>query len=280
MAVKSQIVDTPYFDPKAIFNCGQAFRGRTTADGFLVPVEGRLIAITPCGGGWSFQSDRPEADRHYFDFNTDYGALRRPLHNFEAMRTPMAYGRGIRLLNQSPFETICTFIISQNSHIPRIKKTVEWLAATFGSEIREGIYSFPTPQALASADLSILREQGKLGYRDKYILGTAQAVAEARVTMAELMKLDRDRARELLLTLPGVGPKVADCILLFGLGHKDAFPVDVWIQRVMEHLFLQSKTSKSRIAIEGRRLFGESAGLAQQYLFYYGREHSDVWRHY
>ena len=171
---------------------------------------------------------------------------------------------------------IFSFIISANNQISRIKKSIEIIAREYGEFIEnyKGLdyYSFPRPEVLASVAVSELREITKVGFRDQRIVDTSGIISRGEFKIEEIFGLSRAEGKEKLMTLPGVGPKVSDCILLFAYDKPDAFPVDVWVKRVMEHFYLKKDTNVKEIGNEGARLFGEMAGFAQQYLFYYARE--------
>ncbi len=192
------------------------------------------------------------------------------------MKNATDYGKGIRILNQDKFETIISFIISANNQIPRIKKAIEKISEMLwrlsGEDENRKYYSFPSAEKLSLARPEDLREFARVGFRDKRIVETANLIKDGIVNIDEIEKMELEDARRTLQVLPGVGPKVADCILLFAFDRKESFPVDVWIKRVMEELYLKEVTPKSKIASRGREVFGKNAGFANQYLFYYGRE--------
>jgi len=176
------------------------------------------------------------------------------------LKAASGFAGGIRILRQDPWEALCSFIISQNNNIPRIKGIVERLCASFGEEIKEGFYSFPAAEKIATLtleDLAPLRS----GFRAKYILDGAKRVADGEIDLDALKELALDEARQELMKIYGVGEKVADCTLLFGLSHIDAFPKDVWIKKAMAKLFDGSLPECA----------APYAGIAQQYIFHYAR---------
>ena len=196
------------------------------------------------------------------------------------MKTSIEYGKGIRILNQDLWETIISFIISANNNIPRIKGIIEKLSKKYGKELEfEGkkYYTFPTPKELENVTVEDYRSLG-LGFRDIRLYETTKMIIEKKVDLQELRKNPNTfEVREKLLTLSGVGPKVADCILLFSdLKRFEVFPVDVWVRRVMNDLYIknpdETKVSKKQIEKIANEKFGNLAGLAQQYLFYWRRE--------
>ena len=196
------------------------------------------------------------------------------------MKKSIEYGQGIRLLNQDLWETIISFIISANNNIPRIKGIIERISKMYGDEIiynEKSYYTFPTVEQLAKATVEDLRKLG-LGFRDVRVYETTHMILEKRVDLEALeQEKDFNKVRETLLTLSGVGPKVADCILLFStLKRWEAFPIDVWVRRVMNELYIQNedetKVNKAQIEKIAKEKFGNLAGIAQQYLFYWKRE--------
>ena len=200
------------------------------------------------------------------------------------MKTSIQYGKGIRILNQDLWETIISFIISANNNIPRIKGIIERISAQYGQKIQyngKQYYTFPTPEELSKAKVEDLRKLG-LGFRDVRVYETTQMVINKKVDLKELHKeKDFTIVREKLLTLSGVGPKVADCILLFStLKRFEAFPIDVWVRRVMNELYIknedETKVNKKQIEKLAYEKFGNIAGLAQQYLFYWKRDNTEV----
>ena len=195
------------------------------------------------------------------------------------MKTSVEYGKGIRILNQDLWETIISFIISANNNIPRIKGIIERLSAKYGKEIEwngKKYYTFPTPEELKEVSVEDYRKLG-LGFRDIRLYETTKMILENKVDLQKLRENpDTKEVREQLLTLSGVGPKVADCILLFSdLKRFDVFPIDVWVRRVMNDLYIkeedETKVSKVKIEKIANEKFGNLAGLAQQYLFYWRR---------
>ena len=218
---------------------------------------------------------------YYFDLNRDYEQIKKQLASIdEHLKTSIQYGKGIRILNQDLWETIISFIISANNNIPRIKGIIERLSQNYGKEFKwrgKSYYTFPTPEELKNVTVEEYRKLG-LGFRDIRVYETTKMILEKKVDL-EKMKTNPNtlEVRNQLLTLSGVGPKVADCILLFSdLKRLEVFPIDVWVRRVMNDLYFQkedeTKLSKKQIETLAQEKFGNLAGLAQQYLFYWRRE--------
>lgn len=269
------------FDAKAIFTCGQAFRWYEESDGSFTTVHlGRVLNVLNDDNKVIFKGTNLEEFNEiwidYFDLNTNYEEIRKTLSNNKILANAMDYGKGIRILNQNHFEMLISFIISANNMIPRIKKSIEIISMRYGKFICEDenrkYYSFPTIEELSKATVEELREFAKVGFRDKRIFDTVNKILNEKIDLDNFEKLETDVLREELLKFAGVGNKVADCIMLFSYKRGEVFPVDVWIKRVMEELFIKEETPVKKISKEADRIFGKYAGYAQQYLFYYGRE--------
>lgn len=252
------------FDLAATLDCGQCFRW-TQKDGVWRGIAfGRSLRVEEKPDTLELSCSQEEWERIwrlYFDFDRDYAAIREMLSAFSpVLAEAAAYAGGIRILQQEPWEALCTFILSQNNNIPRIRGLTEKLCASFGEAV-EGGFAFPRPERLADCTEEELRALG-LGYRAPYVLDAARRVAGG-MDLEALRTLPEDEALARLNQIHGVGPKVAQCMLLFGLHRLDAFPQDVWIKRAMARYF----PGKSRAD------FGPDAGIAQQYIFHYVRTH-------
>ncbi len=252
------------FDLSQTFDCGQAFRWSTDESGiWSAVVNGKLCKLSQCGSDITvFNCDREQFDgffRTYLDIDRDYAAIIDALGNDPVMKKACAVAGGIRILRQEPWETVCSFIISQNNNIPRIKGIIERLCQNFGNEI-DGGYTFPSAErisALSLDDLAVIRS----GFRAKYILDAAKKLSSDEISVKHIEALPTDEARCELMKIYGVGEKVADCVLLFAFARIDAFPKDVWIKRATEKLF-------GGVLPECIKPY---AGIAQQYLFHYAR---------
>lgn len=273
--------DIENFDAKAIFTCGQAFRWYEEKDGSFTTVHlGRVLNVLNEDDKVIFKGTNLEEFNEiwidYFDLNTDYQSIRKSLANNKILANAMEYGKGIRILNQNHFEMLISFIISANNMIPRIRKSIEVISMRYGKFICQDenrkYYSFPTVEELSKATVEELREFAKVGFRDKRIFDTVNMIKNENIDLDSFENLETDNLREELLKFSGVGNKVADCIMLFSYKRGEVFPVDVWIKRVMEELFIKEETPVKKISKEADRIFGKYAGYAQQYLFYYGRE--------
>lgn len=251
------------------FECGQCFRWNADENGVYYGVcKGYAAKLWEENGEVYIISDAPESLwREYFDLDRDYAQISRSFNGGEYLDSCVDYGMGIRILRQDSWEALCSFIISQCNNITRIKGIVERLCQSYGDKIEfEGkvFYTFPKPELIAGLkveDLAMLR----CGYRAPYIINAARAVVSGEIDFSELISCDCVQARKTLMELNGVGEKVANCVVLFGLYHMEAFPIDVWIKRALKEHFPKGFDPKS---------LGEYAGLAQQYIFYYIRENS------
>lgn len=266
-----------------IFECGQCFNFRKNQDGSYTAVFlGKIINLLEKDDYTLVRNVSMEEFYDifydYFDMGTDYGAIREKLSKSDILKEATDYGYGIRILNQELFETTISFIISANNQIPRIKKAVRILSERYGTYLGEYMgekyYSFPTPEALAVVDPLEIREYARVGFRDVRIVETAGAFAGGFLNFEDEKALPDKDLQKKLKELPGIGPKVADCIMLFAYHRRETFPVDVWIKRVMETLFIGKEVPKKQVDDYAREIFGNLAGYAQQYLFYYGRENS------
>ena len=274
------------FELKDIFDCGQCFRWNEQQDGSYTGVFGdNVLNVAKIGNEVIFKgickTDIKETVEKYFDLNRDYQKIKSELEKIdENMKKSVEYGQGIRILNQDLWETIISFIISANNNIPRIKGIIERLSKKYGKEIEwkdTKYYTFPTAKDLKDVTVQEYRELG-LGFRDIRLYETTQMILDKKVDLEEMKRNpDTMEVREQLLSLSGVGPKVADCILLFSdLKRFEVFPIDVWVRRVMNDLYIhnedETKVNKKQIEKIAQEKFGDLAGLAQQYLFYWRRE--------
>jgi N-glycosylase/DNA lyase len=290
---KTVFKDIADFDPEDIFECGQCFRWLRQPDGsYNGVVEGSFANVSyvpdekqPGVGvvkiwGNLFASDRAKREkywRNYLDLDRDYTMIKRILSTEDAvMRRAVRDGGGIRVLNQNKWETLLSFIISQNNNIPSIQSCIESLCREHGRKIGilkgEPLYAFPSVDRLSVtrvADLDICR----LGYRAKYIAETSRRVAlDEGKTLEDGENIPTDELEQYLLSLPGVGPKVANCVMLFSMKKSEVFPIDVWMRRVMAGIYGMSERNLSGMQDYARRNFGKYGGIAQQYLFNYIRK--------
>ncbi len=272
--ILSEVCD---FDLYQTFECGQCFRWNKTDENTYTGIAfGKVLTVRKTDDTFILYDTSLEDFENiwynYFDFSTDYSYIKERLSKDSVMENAISYGEGIRILRQELWETVVSFIISASNNIPRIKKIISSLCSCFGEPIQyrgETYFSFPPPEKIAALsldDLSVI----KAGFRDKYILDAAQFFISGNAD--KLTELDADEAKDTLMRIKGVGNKVADCVMLFGLHHCDSFPVDVWIKRIMELCYFENKQSINNISAFAHDKFGEYGGFAQQYLFFYARE--------
>lgn len=267
------------FNPVHTFECGQCFRWLKEPDGSYTGVAGgRAVNVAYAGGRLEIRNATIDDFQNlwfdYFDLGRDYSVIKKKLSKDAIMKKAIAFGGGIRLLKQDIWETLVSFIISANNRIPMIMKVVAAISEAYGDEIPfngKTCYSFPDADRLSGSTLEKL-EYCRGGFRCKYILGTSKLTAGKSVDLSRLKELDTDEARDTLVRFPGVGNKVADCTLLYSGTKYDVFPTDVWVKRVMEELYFGREASFKEIQHFARDCFGELAGFAQQYLFFYARE--------
>ena len=275
------------FDLVHIFECGQCFRWNKEKDESYTGVfKNNVLNIKEENGKIKFQGicdgNIEEIVKDYFDFNTDYTKIKETLSKVDKyLEESIKFGNGIRILNQDLWEVLISFIISANNNIPRIKGIIQRISKKYGKEIiykEKSYYTFPTVEELSKASVEDLRKLG-LGFRDKRIYETTQKIRQGEINLNQIARIkDTNIVREILETMPGVGPKVADCILLFGLKRFEVFPIDVWVRRVMNDLYIknedETKVNKKEIENLAKTKYAELAGIAQQYLFYWRRENA------
>ncbi len=273
--------DVSDFDIEDILECGQCFHFLKIADHeYHICAKGRFLHIKQeCGGVNKVIfynttiSDYEEVWKDYFDMSTDYQHIKTMILSIDdRLETAIRAKAGIRILHQDFFETLISFIISQNKQIPHIKQLVHTLSLRYGTRV-DGYdeYLFPDVDELNEVSVDELKEC-KVGFRAPYIRDAVSRVYNGDIKEDELKCMSVQDAREKLMTIHGVGEKVSNCVLLFGLGRMDVFPVDVWMKRIMEFMYFGKDTKKEVIESFACEKYGEYAGYAQQYLFHYGRE--------
>lgn len=259
------------FDPTTIFTSGQTFRFRKDEAGVWSGVaHGTRVHVRQEGSNVVFTAQDGSLDlwKQYTDADRRYGGTLFPDAD-DVLRAALDYGRGLRVLRQEPFETLISFIISANNNIPRITGIIDRLCRTCAGESCGADVPFPQADDVLGMTEADLREIGA-GYRAKYILESARRAKDT--DFAELAAAPYEEAHAELTKFSGVGPKVADCIALFGLGKAEAFPVDVWVKRILRTLYGVTGTPRQLREFAAQR-FGKNAGIAQQYLFHYARAH-------
>lgn len=274
------------FELAHIFECGQCFRWHKEDDESytgvtkygVLNIKKKNKSTIVVKGTFLNEDTAVEDISDYLNLQCDYSAIKKLLiKNDENMKKAIDYGYGIRILNQDPWEMVISYIISAANNIPRISKTIENISKSYGKKLKYNdaeYYLFPTPKELAQATVEDLRMLN-LGFRDKYVHNAAQAVASGEVDIDAIVNMSYADAKKELKKLPGIGDKVADCILLFSMRKPEAFPIDTWIKKVMSELYGEEGSAKklNQFAVDK---FGEFGGIAQQYLFYYMRETNNL----
>ena len=258
-------VITSDIDIAKTLDCGQAFRFSESDGVWRGVAMGRALSLTQEGNKITLFDVKEEEFnslwRGYFDLDRDYEMIKSSVSSNEILKKATDFSDGIHILRQEPWEAVCSFIISANNNIPRIKGIISRLCENFGFKIADGLFTFPSAERIAALtldDLAVI----KSGFRAKYILDAAQKFSSNQIDVEALYTLPIDKARNTLMTIKGIGPKVADCALLFGWGRVECFPVDVWIRRAMNHFFGENGLPSEAV---------EYAGIVQQYLFYWAR---------
>lgn len=267
--------DCPDFSLSQTLECGQCFRYQKEGNDCYTVISGQRVAtLGQLDGSIVFYGGEDISFwKGYFDGDRNYGEIKQRLcENDPIMAEAISFAPGIRILKQEFFETLMSFIISQNNHIPRIRGLIQRLSQEFGTHIEKELYSFPTPDQLAQVSEEDYRHIG-CGFRGRYLEDAVKKVLGGGFKQEELEKLSTQELRQRLMEICGVGQKVADCILLFSFGRHEVFPTDVWINRVFSHVYCGGeKISPKDLQKSAAEKFGEEAGFAQQYLFHYGRE--------
>ena len=269
------------FDLAQTLECGQCFHFvKLDENDYVLTAKGRVLHVSQQADTVTFydteEDEYVNVWKDYFDMDRDYSAVKKKLlENDNKLKDAIESMCGVRILNQDFFETLISFIISQNKQIPHIKKIVADISAKFGTYKGTyggaDMYTFPTLEQLNNASEEDFKEL-KTGFRAPYIMDAIRRNMAGQFNEKELKNMDYDSCIKELMTIKGVGEKVANCVSLFGLGKKEAFPVDVWIKRIMETMYFDGEdTPKDKIAAFAKEQFGDLGGFAQQYLFYYGK---------
>ena len=267
------------FNITHIFECGQCFRWNREEDGsYTGVVKNKVINVLQQKNTVEFNNintDDYDIIKNYFDFDTDYETIKNTLNTDEIMAEAIKFGEGIRILNQEEWETMISFMISANNRIPMIKKVIENLSVSFGDYIGnyrgKEYFSFPTAERLSAAPVERILEC-KAGFRAPRIKEAATRFLYEKDKIYNIKNMSYNEGLAYLKTYKGIGDKVANCILLFSMRHIDTFPVDVWVRRVMQTLYVSKDTKDADIRKFAENKFGKYSGFAQQYLFYYARE--------
>lgn len=259
------VIPEDIFSLPQTLDCGQAFRWEKTENNkWHGVVRDTPLTVYETAEGIVFGNTTEEQFnaiwKDYFDFDTDYQKIREGFSSDLYLSKAMDFCGGIRLLKQEPWEALCSFIISQNNNIPRIKGIISRLCETFGDDLGNGDFSFPAAERLANMTPEEL-DPLRAGFRAKYIVDAAKKVVSGEVPLYSLSQLPLEEGLNSLMKITGVGPKVASCALLYGCGKKDAFPIDVWVKKILKELYPDGFPFED----------SPYKGIAQQYLFHYRR---------
>ena len=265
----------PDFSLSQTLECGQCFCYQKNADNLYTVISGqRVITLRQAGDSIVFYGDADVSYwKEYFDLERNYEKIKQKLGENDSILTEaISFAPGIRILKQDFFEMLMSFILSQNNHIPRIRGLIQKLSQAYGTPLEGGFYSFPTAVQLEGITEVEYRQMG-CGFRGRYLEDGVRKVLAGGFLPEKLDKLTTEELRGRLMSICGVGQKVADCILLFAFGRYEVFPMDVWINRIYSHAYCNGNKLSPKVLQEAAaEKFGTYAGFAQQYLFYYGRE--------
>ncbi len=266
------IKDITSFNLKQTLECGQCFRWQKTGENtYYGMAYGKTLTVCQQNSQLKFHCSKDDFENiwyDYFDLQTDYDKIRKDIAKINPLLDEIQqFSFGIRILKQDSWEALCSFIISQNNNIPRITGIIRRLCENFGEKTADGNYTFPSAKTLSQYtvdDFSVLRS----GFRAKYIADACQKVVSGEIDLNKIRQMPIETARTELMKIKGVGKKVADCTMLYGMGKKECFPIDVWIKRAMNTLFPDVTTES----------FGENAGIIQQYIYYYSRMNKELFQ--
>ena len=261
-----RITDKSDFNIEHILECGQVFCYDKVGDDYIVFPADKFAQIVDEGDSYKIYTKDVDYFINWFDLDGDYSKIKSELAKHEILSKPIKFGYGIRILKQDLFETLISFIVSANNNIKRIKLILNNLRKNLGKKQEYG-YSFPTFQALQKCDEDFFKKMGT-GYRAGYLYKVLREITPEM--LSAFASLPTDKLRASLIALSGVGPKVTDCVMLFGYNRFDVFPVDTWIVK-MYNMFYAPQDKREQIAKNLVDEFGELSGYAQQYLFYYQR---------
>lgn len=275
------VEDVSEFDIRQTLECGQCFHFEKLDEmDYVVVYMKHLLRIKQVGNVLKCENTSVEEFervwKYYFDLDRDYKCIQNDLINAdERLLEAINENRGVRILNQDFTETLMSFIISQNKQIPHIKAIVKSLSEKYGDYLGTingmDFYAFPDELQIKEISEEMYRDC-KTGFRAPYLFDAGVKLNSEDFNSEGLRNMGYDLAKEKLITIKGVGEKVANCVLLFALGYRNAFPVDVWIKRIMEHMYFEKETDNNEIMKFAKERFGDYGGYAQQYLFYFARE--------
>ncbi len=275
MTAPARRLAAPEFDLHATLGCGQVFHWTREGERWLGMIDGQPVVAEQRGAELLVNAEAETVARDYFALDHPLAEIYATFPADPAMSAAVAYGRGLRIVRQPAWECVATFITSSQKAVPHIAQISHTLRRRFGERVEiagRELFAYPTPAALARLEEADLRACA-LGYRAKNLLGAARMIAEGKLDLADVAGMDDEAAHGALCALPGVGPKVANCALLFGFERLRAFPIDVWIERVLRTIYFprKRKVTTKRLRDFSASYFGAYGGYAQQYLFHHAR---------
>lgn len=264
------------FDLKQTLECGQIFRFHEKNDGYNVIAHGKVLYIHQKEDILSLECTEEQYEniwKEFFDIERNYEEIKNIISlNDKIMEEAISFAPGIRLIIQDPYECLIHFIISANNRIPQIKAVIENLSNSLGEKLESNIFNFPSAKKIHEAALEEIISC-KPGFRAKYIKDAAKKICEENLDVYKVKKMPYLEARSELMKINGVGVKVADCALLFSMQKYESFPTDVWVKRIMEEFYFGGEETKIQDILNfAKEKWGNKAGFAQQYLFYYAKE--------
>lgn len=277
------ILKVKCFNLKYTLECGQCFRwNKVDENVYIGVIKDRIVKVKQNGDALVIESSNYDnlqaVITDYFDLDEDYSVIERRVSKIdENVKAAVKNTSGIRILNQEFFETLMSYIISANNNIPRISKLINLISEKYGKKVvfeDNNYYLFPTVEELKNVTEDDFKKCG-VGFRARYLKHAVEDVLDNKIDIDDILSLNTEQSKERLLRIMGVGPKVADCILLFSLKKREVFPIDVWVERVMTNLYFKDygrALKKKEILDYARNNFKEDAGIVQQHLFYNVRE--------
>ncbi len=265
-------IPSPAFDLAKTIESGQVFHWFRNADNWSGLIGREIAELQPLEGRLRILRGNPDRVAHYFALDHPLAGIAATFPKDPALAAAVEFCHGLRIMRQPPWECLATFITSALKQVPHIRQISLDLRQRYGERIEAEFYAYPSPAALAAAGESALRES-RLGFRAKNLAGAARIIADGEIDLEALQALPSAELRTELCRLPGVGQKVANCVLLFAYGRLEAFPIDVWIERVLRELYFARKrqVTSQRLRDFSATYFGPYAGYAQQYLFHHAR---------
>lgn len=264
-------IENRLFDLIKTVECGQYFHWYQSYNQYTLVHQGQVLYGSQNETHTTLQMEDPAHWESFLRIGSHEGEVQPSV--YPELKEILEYSQGLTLLGQDPFLTIMSFILSANNHFKRIQGAIQEMAKRYGTPITSDVYAFPSPEQMAHVTTQMYRDDIHVGYRDKYLQKTVAMINAGEFDLDAPFALPTDEARKYVMQLPGVGPKVADCILLFAYQKPDVFPVDVWMHRAMQVLYWDREATRKEVFDDAIQRFGDQAGYIQQLIFYYGKMH-------